>query len=518
MRAVGLIVILAAVPCIRLTAQSPIIDTVIVVTHNIYDVNDSTRGRFPRLVNALHVTTRPGVVRRTILLAAGEPFDSARAVESERLLRGLTVFRDIRIDTIRVDGRLALRVQTFDGWSTRVDLGYASTGGSVTWSIGAAEQNFLGTATLLGVRYQRTPDRSAVDLQYQNPAFLFRRAALATEYKDLSDGRGGSWTYGMPFYETSAPVSLLTTGAAARQRVLVFRNDSLVDSTERRALVFGVTGGVALRATQRDFARLLGGVQLRREDFAPKATTPFPRSVTGAAGVQLEFGHIRYSQVQHVNSFLRREDVDLSQLFGIGLWAAPRAWGYGPGRAGVSPGVHGQGSVVWRGGFALARAEAHGMFVRSGLDSAQLTGAINAVSQNVPGQTLVFHLEGGNRRNVSPGSEFDLWRDGTGPRLFGAHEFTGTRMSWVAVEDRLIVTDELWGLVGLGVAPFFDWGGAWFKGDPRRLGGDIGVALRVGPTRSIRGDVAEVAFGYRWGAEFTGKRLALTVRTGFAYR
>jgi hypothetical protein len=174
--------------------------------------------------------------------------------------------------------------------------------------------------------------------------------------------------------------------------------------------------------------------------------------------------------------------------------------------------------VVWRGGYALVRAEAHGMFVRSGLDSAQLTGAINAVSQNIPGQTLVFHLEGGNRRNATPGTEFDLWRDGIGPRLFGAHEFTGTRMSWFAAEDRILVTDELWGLLGVGVAPFVDWGGAWFKGDPRRLGGDAGVALRLGPTRSIRGDVAEVAFGYRWGAGFTGKRLALTVRTGFAYR
>jgi hypothetical protein len=516
MRAVGLLLLLTALPPVDLSAQT--IDTVIVVTHNIFDAQDAAPGLVARLANALHVTTRAGVVRRTILLSAGQPYDSARAVESERLLRGLTVFRDIRIDTTRVDGRFALRVETSDGWSTRIDVGYASTGGSVSWSIGAAEQNLLGTATVLAAHYERTPDRSAVDLQYENPAFLFRRAALVTEYKDLSDGTRGSWSYGVPFYETSAPLSLLTTGEAAHQRVLVYRQDTLVQTTERKALVLGIAGGRALYATERDYLRLTAGAQLRREDFAPDTTTAFPHSVTGAVGVQAELGHVRYSQVQHVNSFLRREDVDLSQIVGIGLWAAPRAWGYGPGRAGLTPMAHAQGSVVWRGGYALVRAEAHGMFVRSGLDSAQLTGAINAVSQNVPGQTLVFHLEGGHRRNATPGTEFDLWRDGSGPRLFGAHEFTGTRMSWVAVEDRVVVTDEVWGLVGLGVAPFFDWGGAWFKGDPRRLGGDVGVALRVGPTRSIRGDVAEVAFGYRFGAGFTGRRLALTVRTGFAYR
>src|SRR5690242_1398097 len=208
MKAVALAAMLAIWGPLELAAQT--IDTVIVVTHNIFDARDGAPGPVARLANALHVTTRAGVVRRTILLSAGQPYDSARVVESERLLRGLTVFRDIRIDTLRVDGRFALRVETADGWSTRLDAGYASTGGSVSWSIGAAEQNLLGTATLLAARYERTPDRSAVDLQYQNPAFLFLRAAQSSEYYALSDGRRGLWNCRLPFFQTSARFSLVT--------------------------------------------------------------------------------------------------------------------------------------------------------------------------------------------------------------------------------------------------------------------------------------------------------------------
>ena len=37
----------------------------------------------------------------------GQPYDSARALESERALRGLDVFRDVRLDTTRVNGRFA---------------------------------------------------------------------------------------------------------------------------------------------------------------------------------------------------------------------------------------------------------------------------------------------------------------------------------------------------------------------------------------------------------------------------
>ena len=90
-------------------------------------------------------------------------------------------------------------------------------------------------------------------------------------------------------------------------------------------------------------------------------------------------------------------------------------------------------------------------------------------------------------------------------------------MVWVAVEYRVLVVDELWGLVGLGIAPFFDWGGAWYADEAARLGSDVGLALRFGPTRSVRGSVTEIALGYRFGEGFTGSRWALAVRKGLEF-
>src|SRR5438552_8576681 len=40
----------------------------------------------------------------------------------------------------------------------------------------------------------------------------------------------------------------------------------------------------------------------------------------------------------------------------LGFWAAPRAWGYGPGQAGIGPEARGQVSGLWHGGF---RSEEH---------------------------------------------------------------------------------------------------------------------------------------------------------------
>ncbi len=150
-------------------------------------------------------------------------------------------------------------------------------------------------------------------------------------------------------------------------------------------------------------------------------------------------------------------------------------------------------------------------------DSARVAGALTVASQNLRDQTLILHVEGAQLRRAKPGNEFDLWTSQNGPRVFGIHEFTGTRMVWLALEDRVLVTDELWCLLGVGVAPFLDYGGAWYAGEPARLGGDVGVSLRIGPTRAVRGDVADFAVGYRFGKGFAGSRWGFAIRKGVRY-
>jgi hypothetical protein len=174
--------------------------------------------------------------------------------------------------------------------------------------------------------------------------------------------------------------------------------------------------------------------------------------------------------------------------------------------------ARGQLSAVWRRGFVVLRGDATGG--TEGLDSTRLRGRLTIVSQNLARQTLLAHLEGGAVQRPKPGAEFDLWMEQRGPRLFGAHQFTGNRMAWLVIEDRILVADDVWGLVGVGLAPFFDYGGAWYADEAARWGGDAGVALRLGPTRSVRGDAAEFAVGYRFGE---GKGWAIALRQAVVF-
>ena len=507
--------LLGVCPSAPLAAQT--IDTIVVVRHNVYDRKQNA----PRVVagvgNALHITTHAWVVRRALLIKPGDAYDSAKVAESERALRGLTIFRAVRIDTVHVDGRLALRVETDDAWSTIPDFDYASVAGDVMWAAAFTEANLIGTGTALTGRYEKTPDRHSLSVGYTSTGVLGRRTAFSGQYKTISDGRSGNWSVGVPFYETVAPRSLTTDGTAARERVLRFRDGVLADSLQHRELRLGLSGGVALRATPVSYARLWFGAAWRREDFALASTLPFPRSRFGTVGAGIEMKRVRFQVLENFNSFARQEDVDLSQKLRLGLWAAPRAWGYGPGRAGVGPEVSGQLSSIWHGGFAVLRAQAGGVLTGAGVDSGRVIGSVTVASQNLPRQSLIVHLEGGMLRGPKGGDEFDLWRDNKGPRLFGAHAFTGTRMVWIALEDRVVVKDEVWGLFGVGLAPFLDYGGAWYADERARLGGNAGLALRLGPTRLTITDVGQFALGYRFGKGFSGRHWAFTAAGNIAY-
>jgi hypothetical protein len=526
---VGLALLALAYASHRVTAQSPppIIDTVVIIAYNVFEGSGPNLGFVTKVGDAVHIRTHTSVIRRTLLLDQGMRYDSARVVESERALRSLNVFRDVALDTVRIGNKLALRVVTADGWSTKPQFNISFAGGDATWQAGIEEENFIGTATSLTALYTSTPDRDLGSFLYQNPHFLGRRPRLLGLYQTLSDGNRGAWGLSLPFYETAAPWALGTGGEAATQRVLQFR-DGLLDSTFKRyALRFSAGGGLALHATTHAYTRLWFSGSWRREDFTfcPPPNTPpdyscptvVPRSEFFTLGAGIEIAHSRFAVLQRFNTYGRREDVNLSNSLHAGLWAAPRAWGYPSGAAGVGAEASGQVSDAWPGGFIVLRALGNGVYNGTALDSARAHLSVTVASQNFVLQTVLLHVEGGLLRHPKPGGQFDTWIDQTGPRLFGVHAFTGTRSVWVALEDRFVIADEVFGLVGVGLAPFFDWGGAWYDYEPMRTGSDVGIALRLGPTRAVRGDVQEFAVGWRFGSGFTGNRLALSIRRGFAF-
>ena len=111
-------------------------------------------------------------------------------------------------------------------------------------------------------------------------------------------------------------------------------------------------------------------------------------------------------------------------------------------------------------GFSLLRLDSHGVVTSAGLDSGLVHASLDVVSIGLARQALLLHLEGGALRNPVFGEAFDPWVTQNGPRGFGAHVFTGTRLVYAVLEDRVLLSDALFGVLGVGAAPYVEYGGA----------------------------------------------------------
>jgi hypothetical protein len=507
--------LLAQVP----SPDGPVIDTIIIVTDNLFTPEEAARDWSFRLANGIRFKTRAHVVRRELLFRRGDRYEVDRADETARNLRALGLFRFVGIDTTRVNGRFAVVVRTQDGWSTQIQLNAASTGGTLTWSAGVTETNFIGTGNRVGVSYFRGVDRNSVTVGGLWNRVAGSRVRLTAAYQDFTDGRGAQWILGLPWRANTDRHSVEFYGEWADRRALQFRVPStrMTQTTEywRRAFRNGFVASMAALAENRRYLRVGVTGDLRRESFVlPRDTVGgFPDSTFAAFGVFAEYSRASFRVVTHFNGFGLQEDLNLSTTVRVAARVAPSGFGYE--RSGFGPSIVFFTGVAIPRGYVRASVAADGVFDSAGLDSGRVNVRLTVAQKFAPRHATFLLLHAGALERPPPGQEFDLGH-GAGPRSFGPHAFVGTRAVWGTFEHQWFVVDDLYDVLGIGLAAFVDYGGAWYPDQRRRLGGNVGIGLRLGANRSTGANTGRIDLGYRFADGFD-KRWAVSFGRGFVF-
>jgi len=471
-----------------------------------------------RLVNRLHATTRVSTIRRELLFDVGEPFDSARLAESERNLRRLGVFREVMIDTLHTDAGLVVRVHTADGWSTKPDFRFRSSGGQVLYTVALDEENLLGTASQAGIRYRKTPDRSSVLLHLRRPRLVAGRVGVELQYENRSDGRLFFGRVSQPFFALASPFAFRADLDQREERVLRFYDGERQarDTLHRRYTLIGAGASWAIDAGSGGYLRwgVLG--QVRREDYlAEGASGLAPATWTAAAGPYLQWRRARFVVARGFRGVGRREDIDLSTTVLAGVWVAPRVAGYQ--HDGVAPYFSGRTGGITRTGFGYLDLSGNLMLSEAGVDSASAHAAVTWIWQLSPRHFAIAHGAAGAQYHPRPGQEFDLGL-GLGPRAALQHAYTGDRAFFTSAEYRYAIADEVLRLTGLGVAAFVDYGGAWYAGSVRRAGVHAGVGLRIASSRSPGVEAVRVDLARRLATASDRGGWALVIGKGFPFQ
>jgi hypothetical protein len=500
------------------TQRAPIIRAIVIDRGEVFDSVEASRFWGFGLVNALHARTRLYVIRRELLFARGEPYDTARANESARNLRALSIFRDVFIDTVATDSGVTVRVRTTDGWTTNLGFGIRTSGTERVINAFVQEINLLGTRTIATLGYESDPDRSSVLVGFDTPRLIANRVGVGASYSRRSDGHSAGAALGVPFFSLSSRQGGSLSWGLFDGRVLHYEGGTRVvkDSAHRKFAIVRGDGAIALRASPRGFVRVGLTGQVLRNDFGEQGgTEELPRTIRVAAGPYVAVRAPRYIQVRNYEAMGRVEDVDLGQALRADVALAPNTWGYD--RDGVGGRLAASAGFRLPAGFAQLGAAVGGLRSSAGTDSSSLDASLLAMTQPNDLHLLVARVAAGRLNNPPFGTEYDLGL-GYGVRAFPSHSFTGDRYYLMNGEYRWLALPRFVGLLGLGVAGFVDHGGAWFDGQERRTGTDVGFGFRIGSIRSAGSIIGRLDFAYRFENDREPAGWVVSLGRGFGWQ
>ena len=481
-----------------LEARGAVIGDVVIDSGNVFDPKQPGEDHWlARLANALHMTTRPEVLRRELGFAPGDPVSARRIHEAERRLRGFRFIKDARIRAeLMDDGRVRAVVEAKDAWTLKASIGFSRVGGQNSFGFSLQEVNLLGRGKTIGLQYSQDPDRTSTLLRYQDPQLFGTAWTLRAVYQNLSDGQARELALAKPFrglddaWAADGLVRDLSYQPFVEQQGQMAYRVPLAEKTWEA----GFAGAVWRSGAE--VQRLRIGAEYHQirygalETVTPGLLPPPLLDDRRLAGPSIAWTYFQdgFIATRDRLGMNQTEDYNLGWDLQLGLGIYAEAFGSDRN----SPFIRGRLAKGWAMDDSLVLLRVGG--------SARHEG--EGIREGVAGANLTWYGPVGKRFASAARVDLDAV-SGAGPegvlylggeegfRGYPNHFWAGDRRWLASFEERLFTDVQLWGLFRLGWVAFTDVGairrldtGAW-----SRTYVDVGGGLRIGDLKSSLGRV-----------------------------
>lgn len=475
-----------------------------VVTKTIFDPEKPGENRWPfRVANRLHRTTRPEVIQRQILLQPGDPYSPEAVAESERILRANSYLYEAEIRPIpAANGLIDLEVVTRDVWTLKAGVSFNRAGGENSTDFTLQDSNFFGTGKDLTLWRISNVDRTSTLFRYRDPGVFGTRTQLELSAADYSDGGSRRFEIERPFYA-------LDVRRAAGFKVYTYdRIDSLYDlgeifqkiahTREQVEAYVGFSPGLAHGASRR---WLIGfNRELDEFEYPPGGdSTPLPpvNRLFTYPWIGFEYVEDGFVTERQLDQIQRTEDLNLGTQFQARVgWSTA---GLGADRDHLIANT--KVTTGWRPGgrqLLLASFEGGSRWGNHGRENFVVGGHLRYYLRNFGKSVFYLAAEGALAEKLDPETQILLGGD-TGLRGYPLRYQAGDRKWLLQLEQRIFSDRELFHVVHLGGAVFYDVGRAWYKEgyfEEQPVLQDVGIGLRLGSSRSSSGAMVHIDLAY----------------------
>lgn len=487
---------------------------------------------FYRTVNGLKVNTRVEVVRREILLKEGEPFDSFLLAESERNLRSLPFLRQISLTPVYVGNDVDILVRVQDTWTLFPFLSLSSGGGRDKRAIGIREGNILGYGKRFELLVAEDEGRNKVEGVWDDRRLFgtFQRFTLG--HFQRSDGQRTVGTWGRPFRSLVEPYAWSVKTDVFDLVGRLFENGEERFIYRQEHISFGTGFTFSRGNPEKLLRRYTLGYDYLNDQFSEADADDFedinldPGSLNQDpsllaedrrySGPSLTFQQIEpdFLSINFVDRFERVEDFNLGNELSLRANFALDALGSNEDAIivqfndsdgwRVSPTSFMRGEIG--GSFRVEEDNFRNILLQGRVKYFDILGPKYIGSLYIGKHTLASSME------LTYGEKLDkdfelLLGAGNGLRGYKDRTFTGDQRLIINVEDRFHLFEDIFKLVSIGGAFFFDAGGTSDRGFGDLIGdrffADIGFGLRFALPRSSGGTVVrlDIAFPLRDGPD-----------------
>lgn len=489
----------------ELENSGAVIGRIIIDKQNVFDTSNPKENNWLyRLANRWHFVTRDGTITKQLLFESGDPFSRRLLEESERLLRQNSYLYDAKITPVSYeDGVVDISVWTRDLWTLLPGFSLSRSGGENRIRFELSESNLAGSGVKMRVAYAENVDRDSTSFQYYDKNLGSSWTSLFFDHAESSDGSTTRFNVIRPFYALDARWSAGTTFFDDERETSFYelgREVAEYKSESARASAYwgwsaGLRNGWARRWT--------AGVVHDDRDFSAVPMGHLPSLVPEDR--RLVYPFLGFELVEDdFETASNRDQIERTEDFFMGArLAASLGWaseGFGSDRDALLyslAATKGFGSI--RGKAVLLSAQVSGRYERGDSRNALLGIGVRYYNKITDKRLFFATLEGSWGTDLDLDNLAQLGGD-TGLRGYPLRYQTGDSKLLLTAEQRYFTDWYPFRLFRVGGAIFADIGRTWGDnpagGPPLGWLKDIGVGLRLGPTRSTGRDVVHIDIAF----------------------
>jgi hypothetical protein len=506
----------------ELEAAGATIGEIRVVAQDIFDTTDPQEDKLLfRAANALHIQTRPGVIRRALLFKTGEPVSLRLLEETERLLRSNRYLYDVQLRPVAYrDGVVDIEVSTRDTWSLDPGISAGRSGGANSSGIHLREYNLLGTGTSVNFGHSRTVDRTSNEFQLSSDRIFGTWASVGLSHAANSDGQRDAVSIVQPFHALDARWSAGLTAAKDTRIDAVYNAGKAVSQYRHRQAQAEAFAGWSPGLANGWVQRYSVGMGYQNDSYAPEPDSAAPARLPSDEKLVAPFVRVALIEDRYERE-LNRNLIGRPEFFALGL-ASTVQLGWASRGLGSSLDTLLYALRISRGfepmpeHTLIASASLSGQYTGTQVRRQRLAAQAQYYLPQTPRWLFYASASGDLLTRPDPADSLLLGGD-NGLRGYPLRYQSGTRRALFTVEERFYTDLYIWRLFRIGGAAFFDAGRAWGGDNQNTVSpgwlGNAGFGLRIVSARAAFSNVLHVDLAFPSNANADVKKVQLLVKT-----